>query len=208
MVIGKSKIFNIGKKVVSGLAALSLASIITFSAKNSNSYETGTMENPSIHPLLVEKLAENYQPATGKFFDKYWIKSGSIKEDSPDNNYARAGNHFQHWQTGAGLTCPFDYCNAIKPHGSSDFLPLGNWIKNSQAQSTYPYGDHSWDRVKEDYRNGSIGEHFGYVFHLLSDLTVPAHVRNDVHASFLDKDDYEVWTDEHKNEIIYAVMGK
>lgn len=87
-------------------------------------------------------------------------------------------------------------------------------------------GDHSWPRVVEEYQNGELGTNFGHIFHLICDATVPAHVRDDGHigeAPFLEKllenyysegaalwptDIYEVWTDEHKFEIMNQLTPK
>ncbi len=208
--IGKLRTFR--NKLVTGLAALVLASGIVLTSKKADTYETGNMnnlpDNLSIHPLLVNELADFFIPQGVDFLVRS-VQEGSINEDSPDEpgrkQYSRALNHFQHWRTGKALECDFDYCNTIRPQGVENFLSSKEWAQNPEAQAKYPFGDHTWERVKDDYRLGIVGEHFGFVYHLIADLTVPAHVRNDTHPFPGDLDDYEWWTNKNKDTIMASV---
>ncbi|MBI4981491.1 hypothetical protein HZC30_08130 [Candidatus Woesearchaeota archaeon] len=220
-------------RVIQTLAAAAIALGITLAPRNANTYSHGTMEDPSIHPLLVDELMDFYGTA-GKNSklkaDVEKLKQGSIDEDSPPY-YIRSFNHFMDFETGEGI---FGFASTSEWATSSelqsgdvllDKLPpvLAKYYQKLGIEVTYPFGDHSWERVVESYKNsGTIGEDFGHVFHLISDMTVPAHVRNDPHwgeAPFLEKltsgsyfqvslwptDSYEVWTDDNRNEIMPQV---
>ncbi len=167
-------------QLVVGLAALVLAAVAT-TPKKANPYETGDMSNPpaslSIHPLLVPELKDFHSPE-GVEFRLVEVQRGSINEDSPDDLYIRAFNHFTPALPG--------YPSSIE------------WALNPELQADYPFGDHSWPRVVEDYREGFIGENFGFVKHVIDDLTSPAHVHRDIHPIY---DSYESWTNQYKKEL-------
>ncbi len=223
----KQKVLKLTKtKVAGALAASVLALGITLVPRNANTYSHGTMEDPSIHPLLVDELMDFYSnPKINSELNQ--IKQGSIDEDSPPY-YIRSFNHFMDFETGEGI---FGFASANEWATSSelqggdvllDKLPsvLQKYYKKLGLEVKYPFGDNSWDRVVENYQSsGEIGVEFGHIFHLISDMTVPAHVRNDPHwgeVPFLESltsgsyfqvslwptDAYEVWTDDHRNEIM------
>ncbi|MEW5896518.1 MAG: hypothetical protein AB1668_02395 [Nanoarchaeota archaeon] len=194
------------RKAAPALLAAAAALGIVLTPRNSSSYATGDLSNPpasfSIHQLLVDKLTAFYP---SKKYDINEIKIGTIDEDSADYGYARAFHHFQHWQTGKGI-----YDNA----------PVKEWATNGSLQEQAPYGNHSWEKAKEEYQNGTIGKNFGHIFHLIADLTVPAHARLSEHpfssSTYLEEltgglwlaDFYEVWTNENKGSIMGAVAPK
>lgn len=72
------------------------------------------------------------------------------------------------------------------------------------SQDDYNSGDYTWKRAIEDYARGETKrglEGLGHVLHLVEDLTVPAHVRNDPHPpkklfgeDLGDDDPYELWS--------------
>jgi len=194
-------------KVVAAALALSVA----FTPKLANSYSTGDLNNPqsfSIHPLLVEPLQKAYHqvfPQSQVDFFTSEIQAGSIKEDSAPT-YQRAFHHFLQWQTGEGF--------------KGTFSPSDEWAQDCSKQAFALQGNHCWDKVKEDFFRQvgpSLGENFGFWYHLNADLTVPAHVWDDAHPpgeqvagglahiTGLYSDPYETWTDAHRNEIISQV---
>lgn len=97
-------------------------------------------------------------------------------------------------------------------------LPSKEWAQNSLAQAglvnnalalvidqdKLDSSDFAWRRAIEDYARGSKErglEGLGHVLHLIEDLTVPAHVRNDPHPpaktvgkELGDDDPYEHWS--------------
>jgi len=163
------------------LAAL-VGGAFCFHPSRAQAYDTNT-----IHPALVQTLNQFYQPSQGVVFVTDKVKTGSINEDSPNQAYARALHHFQHWQTNEGLL---------------GFSSVYEWATHPEVQAAFPFGDHTWQRAVDDvYTTSTLGDNFGYLFHLISDLTVPAHVRADTHILV---DSYEAWTSEHMSQI----MGK
>ncbi|MBI4983753.1 DUF1566 domain-containing protein [Candidatus Woesearchaeota archaeon] len=186
MANGKLNAFKriVSNKIVRTLASLVLiAGGMTLSPKKLNSYETGTMKEQSIHPLLVDKLEKYAQIPKSIYFDTDEVKKGTINEDSPEDAYVRAFNHFTHNLKG--------FSSSIE------------WALNPELQSDYPFGDHSWPRVVDTYQqNSEIGYDFGFIYHLIADLTSPAHVHQDIHPFY---DSYESWTDKHKGEIMDLV---
>ncbi len=125
-----------------------------------------------------------------------WVRDGAQSEDEPD---IRVLNHFHNplrlWGE-AGLRWP------VLPDGQSSVL----WQQNP-AQS--PGGRWSWQDARRRYlralsastkpeRNQAFAELFrnlGQLTHLVQDATVPAHVRNDPHLTFVNPDGYEDWVE-------------
>ncbi len=216
------------------LISLSLLAGILGIPKPAESYSTQT-----IHPGLVPKLIEFYKQTheTSPVFDSEEIKQGTVNEDSPDYAYIRAFNHFHQWQTEEGI---LNFSNAEYWAQSSEaqstlisfaklppkiraLLGCDSSLPSSECKLNYPFGDHSWEKAKDEFVSGKIERSFGHVFHLIADTTVPAHARNDPHwgdAPFLEKilamyysegaalwpsDVYEVWTSEHADELLIQI---
>lgn len=121
-----------------------------------------------------------------------WLQEGAELEDyaSLQENTigdARYQNHFHDptkalWEN-AGLS---DISS-----GMSSLL----WAQNGTAQAGYSRGDQSWQKVRQVYywgltattkelREVNLAQTFlglGHQMHLLQDMAVPAHVRNDAH---------------------------
>ena len=130
------------------------------------------------------------------------LASGAIDEDDG----TRPLNHFYDPIHKTGLTY-------LGQH-----MPSKSWVQDSVAQAgivnnalalvlspdDYNSTDFTWRRAIEDYARGKTErglEGLGHVLHLVEDLTVPAHVRNDAHPpkdSFGerigDDDPYELWS--------------
>jgi len=127
-----------------------------------------------------------------------------------EDDFPRMLNHFYDPINDKGLTFAGKTWNASKV-----------WIQNKSLQNIALYrtfsslgslfdssiertSGYTWERAVDDYahgkeRDGLVG--LGHVLHLIEDLTVPAHVRNDAHPP-TGKDDkvwggedpYEEWT--------------
>ena len=198
------KLGNFRNRVVKGIVAGALALGVTLTLGKIGGYQAGTEANPSIHPLLTQKLYEFYPNMDVFNTDVMGMRRGSINEDASDpNKFSRSMNHFMHWETGEGLK---GYSSAV------------DWINKGSEQAKYAYGDCSWARVVEDFKNGKkAGENFGHVYHLVADMTVPAHVRGDIHPLGeqylgvfayplgLYSDPFEAWTDENKAKIMNQI---
>lgn len=106
-----------------------------------------------------------------------WLVKGGIEEDTPN----RWVNHF------------YDPYNNIGWQGN---LTSKQWAQDSKTQSGYSVGDNSWQKAIHYYLNGEklkAYKSLGHILHLIQDLTVPAHTRNDTHALPNDPEPYERW---------------
>ena len=120
-----------------------------------------------------------------------WIRYGAEKEDAkrftiiPDLFIARSFNHFHEPIGGGGL-------DDMGHTGQSNLL----WAQDSNEQDAHLLeGDQSWpelrdrfylaltDRTKffREVRFASLFKGLGHQIHLLQDMGVPYHVRNDAH---------------------------
>lgn len=128
-----------------------------------------------------------------------WLREGAFLEDAGSNldvvaGKARFNNHFHNplklWEA-AGLS--------DMQSGESSVL----WAQDSNKQSTSVGGDWSWQKTRLCYYNALTAQTdndrqtffactfmgLGYQIHLIQDMSVPAHVRNDAHPedAFLGK---------------------
>ncbi|MBU4455698.1 lamin tail domain-containing protein, partial [Patescibacteria group bacterium] len=171
-----------------------------------------------VHPTLTEEAAKlyNFNFADNKISDDEigWIRQGSIDEDKiwGGLKQIRSGNHFYN-PFGVKEWKDYNLNEKISAYFSSG---IGNgskqWAHDSVAQSEYVGGDFTWERAIYDYANGDM-EHayksLGHILHLIEDMSVPAHTRNDFHLSpkeletyqnwliiknFVDYEPYETWT--------------
>ncbi len=121
------------------------------------------------------------------------ISCGAIVEDaslSNDIKNARSGNHFHNplkslWEE-AGLT---DIQTPLDPSPLSAIL----WAQNGERQDMFPEYNNSWKGIRENYYQGLIEsglrdmffwqafKGLGHQIHLIQDMAVPDHVRNDSH---------------------------
>jgi hypothetical protein len=154
-------------------------------------------DSDTTHPELTKKTAEFYnqnhpsQELTSKQIK--WLVRGSIEEDSP---LIRCRNHFYDPDTGQGLSdVHYEHIPTV---------PAPEWAVSSRLQSRiWELGDRSWRQAvysyqQQDYKKAFVS--LGHVLHLLQDMGVPAHVRNDAHEA---GDPFEEWLVEngHKTDI-------
>lgn len=132
-----------------------------------------TYDTHVAHPNIVELAARLYnQKFTNKKLTEEeisWIEKGAIEEDTP----TRWLNHFYDPIYNRGIW-----------FGQQE-LSAKEWHNNGVAQKNFSLGDYSLNRALTDYRAGSREEAFkglGHLIHLLSDMTVPAHTRDDIHV--------------------------
>ncbi len=135
------------------------------------------------HPFLIEKSIALYEQSANITFtdqEKDWIRHGAVDEDMP----IRWMNHFLDPNTGKGLP---------------GFSPANVWAKSDLAQVAYTMGDQTWSTAIAEYNNGDKKNAFialGHILHLIEDMAVPAHARNDSHAG---GDLYEEWVENNIN---------
>jgi len=123
--------------------------------------------HPHIAQLAVELYNKNYDPDLTKE-DIDCILSGVIEEDTP----TRWLNHFYDPIHNKGL--------------KGVYSSAKSWAEDPGKQASYALGDQSWQRALSDYADGDKKRAFielGHVLHLIADMSVPAHTRDDVHVS-------------------------
>ena len=189
-----------------------------------NAYDAETT-----HPALTKEIVElfNYYHSDLKFSDKErdLLMLGSTKEDDP---VTRCVNHFYDPIYNDGLTV-----------GISLGLDAKDWSQNTKNQMGAlnvagvgltkdlfsANSDYSWERAIYDYAHNDKEralESLGHILHLIQDMSVPPHTRNDDHISGRDDSPYETYTSsfnkdnikdissslENEEEIILSDIGK
>ncbi|MEW6171360.1 MAG: hypothetical protein AB1472_07390, partial [Candidatus Omnitrophota bacterium] len=172
------------------LIAFLIITLFFVFVKNSLAYDDKTT-----HPALTQEIIDFYNVY---FFQKItpeqkeWIIEGSILEDT----VPRWINHFYDpvYQVGwtgekagnvsASLVNLFS--KAILMVGQ-DPLSTVEWVNNPLVQKDYALyeGDRTWKKALKYYTDGNEKEAYktlGFVLHLLEDMAVPDHTRNDTHA--------------------------
>jgi len=152
-------------------------------------YQVFGYNNLITHPLLSESAAVIYnQRASLKLTDqqKSWIIKGSIDED----NDPRYLNHFYNPVTGKGLD-GWDQIGKLnlKVQGKS----AKEWAKSQNSNT----GDYSEAAILKNYQDGNLMRAYqgiGHIIHLIQDMAVPAHTRNDPHGM---GDPYEKWAEQY-----------
>jgi len=130
-------------------------------------YDTN-VAHPNIVKLAAELYNKKFPNAVLTEKEIACIEQGAREEDTP----TRWLNHFYDPVSNQGLW-----------FGKQN-LSAKDWVQNPQAQTGFALGDQSWQRALSDYAKGDKEKAFqelGHVLHLLADMTVPAHTRNDVH---------------------------
>jgi len=145
------------------------------------SFNVFSYDNDSAHPKLTEAAINIYNNQAGTKLDdekRNWIVEGSIAEDA-DPRYL---NHFYNPVNNTGL-------NDLGFKGVS----AKDWA-NLQNSAT---GDYSVKKILDNYKENNKSRAYqgiGHIIHLIEDMAVPAHVRNDAHP---DGDPYEAWVKEY-----------
>ncbi|MEW6420048.1 MAG: hypothetical protein AB1480_18365 [Nitrospirota bacterium] len=162
--------------------AISQSNITTFLGKNLNIKEGDVF--PRYKYLQTSPSGEQYEPDSpfsnvneGNY--KLLIEVGSYFEDHP---VYRTGNHFYDPTTGKKLTDTLYKYTAEESaliwgtyYVNNDF----NW-KKARDYFYYALSENSKDKRNEYW--GKLFQSLGHVLHLIQDMGVPAHVRNDAHG--------------------------
>lgn len=118
-----------------------------------------------------------------------WIGDGGVKEDAG----ARSVNHFHNPITNQGLLSNYSALTwATLPESAQNLTPLSSW---NDVRSYYLKALTSTDKTTRDDYFARTFQGVGQVMHLVQDMSVPAHTRDDKHPSFLSigGDGYENW---------------
>ncbi len=142
------------------------------------------------HPGIAELAVKQYNKNSSQKISLEqlgWIKYGAVNEDEP----TRWLNHFYDPIYNRGL-----YFG--KQHDSAKV-----WAKNPSGQTKFSQGDNSWQRAINDFRKGNEELAFkglGHNIHLVSDMLVPAHTRDSIHA--VPPDSYEQYVKNNWDTVI------
>ena len=161
---------------------------------------TGTVfayDDKTAHPAITDEIVDFYNLHFDKKItaeEKEWLIQGSILEDTEP----RYINHFydpiyqQGWigEHGGGwlskdLMQKFSDVFLSSENGVSTL----DWVHNQELQEKYKryQGNRTWEKALYEYvKNKDEKEAFsdlGYILHLLEDMSVPEHTRNDTHPN-------------------------
>lgn len=157
------------------IKALTLFFVLLFS------FQAFAYDNLVVHPLLTTESIRLYNFTAESSLSQEqskWIVYGSIAEDT-DPRYI---NHYYDPTTGLGLND-----GIFKGQSAKD------WAKNQNSVS----GDYSESAIFYNYKNENYKRAYqgiGHILHLVQDMSVPAHTRNDEHAA---GDPFEAWAKDH-----------
>lgn len=164
-------------------------------------------ESMPTHIALAKKSAEIYnQYDNGKLTveEISWIQEGAKNEDTAP----RWINHFYDPITGNGWmgermgNVPASVVQKFSLIGLSQAAPVSslNWAHNQGLQDRYTSyeGNRTFEKAIYDYVNGdkkNAYKDLGHILHLVEDLAVPAHTRQDTHFDVLGDpgEPYEKW---------------
>ncbi len=123
-----------------------------------------------------------------------WINKGAEREDAMSfSSFVGGNNRFNNHFHKAISAYPWGDAGLTNEIVSGASAPL--WAQASLLQEQFPEGDRTWSRTRYDYllaltasdetkRQEYFAKTFqglGHQMHLLQDMAVPAHVRNDMH---------------------------
>src|SRR3989344_324516 len=155
-------------------------------------------DNDTTHPALTQEIIKLYNqnfpqnPITSE--EAEWIIQGSVLEDTAP----RWINHFYDpvnktgW-TGSGAgDIDAETVRQLSLIGLSSERPVSalDWISDYSLQEKYAIygGNRSWKRGLEYYADGDKKEAYttlGHILHVLEDMGVPDHTRDDTHAQLV-----------------------
>lgn len=167
------------------------------------------------HPDLTEEIANLWNLKNGnqnlEISQKEieWMKKGATDEDEP----ARWINHFYDPVHKTGWSGKhFGYLTEEKGlYQGESMSPMTaiasiNWVINQEYQSAYgrQYGNQTWQKAIDAYVKGDEKTAFialGHILHLVEDLSVPDHTRDDTHADLFGDpgSPYEKYSQEYTN---------
>src|SRR3989339_1063041 len=120
------------------------------------------------HPNIVTKASLLYN----KNYDGNltleeigWLEKGTVEEDMP----TRWLNHFYDPVYNKGLS-------------NGKYQSAKDWSRMTNFQTTFALGDQSWYRAIDYFKKGDKKKAFialGHVLHLIADMSIPAHTRDD-----------------------------
>ncbi|MDP3729330.1 MAG: lamin tail domain-containing protein [bacterium] len=163
------------------------------------------------HAFLTSEVVAFYnrhtkQPIAKEFYD-YIIDGARLEDNAP-----RFSNHFYDPVNNQGLhdlgfrgrmakdwaqndSAQTALLYRAMPQTEASLLSLA---QISTIQETFDHTDFTWERALELYKDGEKEDAFfvlGHIIHLIEDMAVPDHTRNDAHPPFdYGGSPYENWT--------------
>lgn len=151
----------------------------------------------SLHQYLQKQLG--LQKGSEEFVnDKMifdWIGDGGEQEDID----LRPFNHFLNPLTDKGILAYYSALQwAMLPVGNQEWRPISSW---NDVRDYYFKALTSTDTATRENWFALTFQGVGQIMHLVQDMSVPAHVRDDKHLKLfgLGGDGYENWMDEEDN---------
>ncbi len=159
----------------------------------------------STSPVFAYSSQTTHPALTGEILDfaggfsseeRAWIIQGSIEEDTAP----RWINHFYDPANNTGWTgakagnIPAETLRTMALLGATDPVSAISWIKGCNTQSAYwsNGGNQTWDKALSYAVEGKTKEAYtalGHILHVLEDMAVPDHTRDDTHAQALSSGD-------------------
>src|SRR3989344_8936985 len=193
---------TVNKNSITILGGMVLVSIfLSLTPGNVLSYSDTTT-----HPDLTREIIDFYELSGGRKFteeQKQWTIKGSIDEDLAP----RWLNHFYDPVFERGLDTPVPFVNGYSSknwglYSKYQLAKLGQtgtagvMIAGKSDPSSLPFV-FSYEAGIERYAKNKEKDAYitlGHILHLIEDLTVPEHTRNDAHPGGDRKSFYEDWT--------------
>ena len=151
--------------------------------------------NVTTHPALTDEAVDlyNFFPTGAEITsqEKEWMIEGSNKEDV----LPRPMNHFYDpihktaWTGAKEGKFPSKLLALLSTLAvGTEPVSAVEWITDSFNQQKYAYyeGDRSWPKAIEYCASGNLNEAYktlGYILHLIQDMAMPEHTRDDSHAA-------------------------
>ncbi len=158
--------------------------MLFFYFSNNFSFSYGTkFSHPEITREIINLFNKNFPEKQISQQEADWLAQGSVEEDTP----IRYINHFYDPVHGQGWL-----------NGYVLALTALDWAQSPNYQKLFIQGDQSWQKAIASYSKGDKQSSFialGHVLHLIEDVSVPEHTRNDTHIPYINESPYEDWVE-------------
>lgn len=179
--------------------------LILFSVNQALAYSERTT-----HPALTNEILDFSGGVSAE--ERSWVVQGSQLEDTPP----RWINHFYDPVNNTGWTgakagdVPAEVLRGMTSVGATTPVSAIDWTKGCNTQSAYwaNGGNRVWDKALDYYIQGNMKEAYttlGHILHIVEDMAVPDHTRDDTHAQDLGGDTgspYEQYTAKYDPQTI------
>jgi len=143
--------------------------VIVFFPTRAFGYDT-RVAHPNIAMLAARLYNTQFPDKQLSDSDIAAIEAGAIDEDMPTRWY----NHFYDPVYGRGIWFDDEKKTAL------------SWVTDPFFQAGFSLGDNSWQRAQSDFQKGERAlalRELGHTLHLITDMAVPAHTRDDIHPA-------------------------